>query len=173
MDQPHQIDSFKFLPRLIATFYKMTELEPQFPIPWTPLVKPIEESKFALITSGGLYDSGVDSAFDVEREIQEPTWGDPSYRRIPVDIESDQISASHLHINTKNVLEDVNILLPIHRFDELVEDGHIGGLGRYAYSFMGYQGFPPDTNEWETTYGPRLAAELKAEQVSCVLLTPA
>jgi D-proline reductase (dithiol) PrdB len=109
----------------------------------------------------------------VEREIQEPTWGDPSYRRIPVDIESDQLGASHLHINTKNVLEDVNILLPIHRFDELVEDGHIGGLSKSAYSFMGYQGFPPDTSDWETIYGPRLAEELKAEQVSCVLLTPA
>ena len=31
------IDSFKFLPRLIATYYRMTDCTPDLPIPWTPV----------------------------------------------------------------------------------------------------------------------------------------
>jgi hypothetical protein len=71
------------------------------------------------------------------------------------------------------VLEDVNILLPIHRFQELAAQDEIGGLAEHAYSFMGYQGFPPDTSAWEQTYGPQVAGRLKAEGVDCAFLTPA
>jgi len=56
---------------------------------------------------------------------------------------------------------------------ELVAEGDIGGLAKHAYSFMGYQGFPPDTSAWQETYGPQVAGKLKAEEVDCVLLTPA
>jgi D-proline reductase (dithiol) PrdB len=174
MTEKHQrVDSFKFLPRLISTFYKMTEREPELPIPWAPVLKPIEQCNFGLITSGGLYHTQVDPPFDLEREKEEPTWGDPSYRKIPLDIPRDQIGASHLHINTEDVLEDVNILLPLDRFIERYEDGQVGGLARYAYSFMGYQGFPPDTQAWEEIYGPRVAEEMRGEEVDCVFLTPA
>jgi hypothetical protein len=55
----------------------------------------------------------------------------------------------------------------------LVAERRIGGLGEQAYSFMGYQGFPPDTTAWQETYGPQVAEKLKAEGVACVLLTPA
>ncbi len=71
------------------------------------------------------------------------------------------------------MLEDFNILLPVHRFQELVVEGRVGSLARHAYSFMGYQGFPPDTTAWEETYGPQVAEKLKVEEVDCVLLTPA
>ena len=57
------VDSFKFLPRLIATFYQMTEREPQQPIPWTPLAKPLAACKFGLVTSAGLYLKGVQRPF--------------------------------------------------------------------------------------------------------------
>ena len=47
------VDSFKFLPRILATFYQMTDQEPELPIPWTPLSRPPANCKFGLITSGG------------------------------------------------------------------------------------------------------------------------
>lgn len=167
------VDSFKYLPRVIGAYYKMTRREPEFPIPWTPLPSPLTECKFGLITSGGLYHKGVELPFDIEREKHEPKWGDPTYRTLPVEIKQSDIGASHLHINTQWVLEDVNILLPIQRFSELVDEGRIAGLAESAYSFMGYQGFPPDTDAWQNSYGPEVAEKLKAEEVSCVLLTPA
>ena len=167
------IDSFKFLPRLIAAFYQLTDRQPELPIPWTPLSCPLAECKFGLVTSGGLYHRGAEPPFDLEREKREPTWGDPTFRRLPTDIRQEQVGASHLHLNLRDVLEDFNILLPIRRFQELAAAGRIGGLASHAYSFMGYQGFPPDTTAWQKRYGPQLAEELKAEGVRGVLLVPA
>jgi len=167
------VDSFKYLPRIIASFYKMTERKPELPIPWSPLSRPLPNCKFGLITSGGLYHQGVDSPFDVERERKDPAWGDPTYRSLPAGIRQTEVGASHLHINTTSVLSDLNILLPIHRFQELAAQGRIKGLAKNSYSFMGYQGFPPDTTAWQKIYGPQIAGNFKAEGVDCVLLTPA
>jgi D-proline reductase (dithiol) PrdB len=167
------VDSFKFLPRLIATFYQMIEREPEHPIPWNRLTKDPGQCKFGLITSGGLYPLGLEPPFDVEREKREPTWGDPSYRSIPMDIQQDQVGVSHLHLNVEDISSDINILLPIHRFQELVQEGCIAGLATFSYSFMGYQGFPPDTSQWSEIYAPQVAEKLLSENVDCVLLTPA
>ncbi len=167
------VDSFKFLPRLIALYYQMTEVHPETPIPWTPLPRPLSECKIGLVTSGGLFQEGVEPAFDLEREVYEPTWGDPTYRTIPSDIRQDQIGVAHLHYNPQDVLQDLDILLPVHRIQELVEERRIAGLAQRAYSFMGYQGFPPDSSQWRQVYGPQVAQELINERVDCVLLTPA
>ncbi len=167
------VDSFKFLPRLIATFYKMTGREPQHPIPWTPLSKPLAACKFGLVTSAGLYCKGVQPPFDVAREQDEPNWGDPTYRAIPVDIAQDALAVSHLHLNYADIEQDVNIVLPLHRFQELAAEGKIGGIAAYHYSFMGFQGFPPDATVWVERFGPEVAARFKQEKVDCVLLTPA
>jgi hypothetical protein len=167
------VDSFKFLPRIIAFYYQQTDRQPGLPIPWTPLAKPIRDCKFGLVTSGGLYHSGKDLPFDLAREKREQIWGDPTYRKIPTTIKQREIGVSHLHINADDILEDFNILLPLDRFKTLVEDGTIAGIAESAYSFMGFQGFPPDTSAWEVDYGPQVAEHFLLENVDCVLLTPA
>lgn len=167
------VDSFKYLSRLITRYYKLTQMEPELPIPWAPLSRPVAESRFGLVTSGGLYHKLHEPPFDVERERREPTWGDPTFRTLPVNIQQDEIGASHLHINTSGVLADVNVLLPVHCFRELADEGRIGSLARQAYSFMGYQGIPAATSEWRQVYGPEVARRLRAEETDCVLLTPA
>jgi D-proline reductase (dithiol) PrdB len=166
------IDSFKFLPRLIAAFYQSTEFPDLGPIPWNPLPRPLKDCRFSLVTSGGLYHKGIDPPFDLEREKEEPTWGDPTYRLIPVNIRQEEVGVSHLHVNTRDIQEDLNILLPIHRFQELAAEGRIGGLANFAVSLMGYQGFPPNSDSWRTIYGLEIAKKFKDEGVDCVLLTP-
>jgi D-proline reductase (dithiol) PrdB len=168
-----RVDSFRYLPRLIGTYYRMTEMEPELPIPWTPLARPLVECTLGLVTSGGLYHQAADPPFDLNRERAEPAWGDPSYRAIPISMPTGELGASHLHINTEPVLADVNVLLPVDRCCELAAEGRIGRLAPRAYSFMGYQGFPPDTTAWRIRYGPEVAARLQDEGVDCVLLTPA
>ncbi len=74
------VDSFKWLPRSIAGYYKAMQVPEPDGIPWTPLAKPIEEARFALVTSAGVYIKGEQEPFDLERERQEPFWGDPTYR---------------------------------------------------------------------------------------------
>jgi hypothetical protein len=173
LDNRLNVDSFKYLPRIISAFYQQTELLPELPIPWTQLLHPLKECKFGLVTSGGLYIKNSQPPFDLARELEEPTWGDPTYRIIPSNIHLSEIGVSHLHLNTSDIQADPNILLPIHRFQELLAAGEIGGLAQHAYSFMGYQGFPPNASEWQNTYGPKVARLLKDEGVDCVLLTPA
>jgi D-proline reductase (dithiol) PrdB len=167
------VDSFKFLPRIISYYYQKIDKEPELPIPWTPLSKPVNSSKIGLVTSAGIYHRFRDKPFDLSREVREPTWGDPTFRTVPMDIQQDDISVSHLHINTADIYKDVNIILPIHRFKKLFQEGKIGGLANSAYSFMGFQGFPPDTSAWENIYGPHVADQLLSENVDCVFLTPA
>ena len=166
------VDSFKFLPRLISVIYEMTDLQPEYPLPWTPLRRPLTECNFGLITSGGLYNKRDEPSFDLEREKQEPSWGDPSFRTIPNSITKGDLGVSHLHYNPEFVLEDINVLLPIHRFLDLVTQNRIRALADFAYSFMGYQGYPPDTSYWRDTFGPEVAKRLKADGEDCVLLTP-
>lgn len=166
------VDSFKFLPRLIARIYELQEPEPGLPIPWTSLPAPLSECKFGLVTTGGLFHKILEPPFDLAREQVEPAWGDPTYRIIPSNITREQVGVSHLHINTSYAEADFNVLLPVQRFQELESQGIIGGLARDHYSFMGYQGYPPDTNAWRHSYGPRVAKKFKDEKVSCVLLTP-
>ncbi|MCJ7736408.1 MAG: glycine/betaine/sarcosine/D-proline family reductase selenoprotein B [Anaerolineae bacterium] len=167
------VDSFKYVPRILAAYYRMADTHLELPIPWTPLKTPLSESTFSLVTTGGLYDRGVEPPFDLEREKREPDWGDPSYRTLATDIAQDRVGASHYHLNTSDVLEDVNILLPVHRFRELTERSRIGGVAEEVYSVMGYQGFPPETTVWRTQTGPELAARMLAHGVDCVFMTPA
>ncbi len=168
-----KVDSFRFLSRLVSRYYRLTKVAAQRPIPFTPLRRPLSQSRFGLVTSGGLYHRAEDLPFDLARERREPDWGDPSYRAIPTDVQQEEIGVSHLHINQEAVRADPNILLPIHRFQELAAEGRIRSLAPHAYSFMGYQGFPANLTGWEGVYGPQVAERLIAQEVACVLLTAA
>jgi D-proline reductase (dithiol) PrdB len=168
-----EVDSFKYLSRLITRYYKMAQVETELPIPWTPLKRPLSQARFSLVTSGGLYHKGQEPPFNLERERREPTWGDPGYRTLPVDMKLEELGVAHYHINADPVLADRNILMPIDRFQELVELGRIGGLADRAYSLMGYQGFPADLSGWKQASGPQVADRLLAEEVDAVLLTAA
>jgi D-proline reductase (dithiol) PrdB len=168
-----EVDSFKYTSRLVSRYYRMSQVKANLPIPWTPLAKKVSDSKFGLVTSGGLYNPAKEPPFDLEKESREPTWGDPTFRTIPVDIDPRTIGVSHHHIKGSKVQEDMNILLPVQRFLEFVEEGEVGGLAAQAFSFMGYQGYPADQSGWKDLYGPEVASKLVDLGVDCVLLTAA
>ena len=163
------IDSFKWMPASLAAMYQNMPAQREEPIPWTPLAKPLNRCRFALVTTAGIYVPGREPPFDTEREEREPTWGDPSYRAIPRDTRQDEIGACHLHINNRDILADVNIVLPLERFRELQEAGEIGSLAPTHCSFMGFQ---LNTTEWRERYAPAAAERLRQEEVDAVLLTP-
>jgi D-proline reductase (dithiol) PrdB len=164
------VDSFKYLPGSIAAYYRNMAVPREDPTPWTPMTKPQNKSTFSLVTTAGIYVKGAQPPFDAEREKQEPMWGDPTYRRIPRDVRQEDIGASHLHINNRDLLEDVNTVLPIRRFLELEHAGKIGSLAPTSYSFMGYQ---QNNTEWRQRYGPEVAAAMREEGVDAVVVAPA
>ncbi len=166
------VDSFKFLPRLIATFYQLDEREPAEQTPFSALNKPLANSRIALITTGGLYRKEQQLPFDLAHERQEPTWGDPAFRTIPRTITQAEIGVAHLHINPEFILQDFNVVLPLTRLRELVDGGEVGSMADEAYSLMGYQGFPPDTTSWEMVAAPRMIERMKTDRVDGAILVP-
>lgn len=165
------VDSFRWLPRSMVAGYQSREMVRQEPIPWTPLAKPLSRCRIGLVTTAGVYVKGLEPPFDIEREKREPTWGDPTFRRIPAGTAQEQIGATHLHINTRDILEDVNVALPIHRLQELAEEGVIGSVASDHYSFMGWQ--QRGLVEWRTRYAPEVAALFRKDGVDAVVLAPA
>jgi len=164
------VDSYKYLPRSMKAMYEATPFidEPQV---WAELPKPLHRCRVALMTSAGIYLKDSQQPFDEEREWREPTWGDPTYRVIPSDVRLEQVGCMHLHINHTDLLEDVNVVLPIRAFQQLEREGAIGELADEHYSFMGYQ--ERSLADWRTNQGPELAARLKERAVDVLLLAPA
>lgn len=164
------VDSYKYLPRSMKTMYENTPVTDE-PHAWTPLARPLRECTVALMTSAGIYLKDSQEGFDEEREWQNPTWGDPTYRIIPSDVRQEQVACSHLHISHDDLLEDVNVVLPIRAFKKLAEEGVIGALADEHYSFMGYQ--DRRLEDWRNVQGPEVAARLKERGIDVLLLAPA
>ncbi len=100
--------------------------------PITPLTKPLNKCKLALITTGGLHLK-TDPPFDLTTQN-----GDCSYRKLPGDIRQEDIAISHKWYNHKFINADLNCVFPIDRMREYVEKGRIKSLSEEHYSFMGH-----------------------------------
>jgi D-proline reductase (dithiol) PrdB len=138
-------------------------------IPWTPLARPVRESKLSLVTTAGISMKG-DAPFDMEGERRKPTWGDPSWRRLRADAQAGDVEVNHLHIDTSYIERDLNVALPLDRVRELVSDGEVGALAESHYSIMGFQG--NDTSVLETRSAPEIAEAMRSEEVDLALLAP-
>jgi D-proline reductase (dithiol) PrdB len=151
----------------------MYEAAPEFdhaPV-WAEFTKPLDEARIALLSSAGMFMSNSQEPFDLERERREPTWGDPTFRVIPSEVSQSQIDVSHLHINTADLLKDINVALPIDRLNELVDEGVVGAAATEHYSLMGYQ--QEGVEVWETETGPEIAARCHAADIDALILAPA
>lgn len=132
-------------------------------IPFTPLKKPLNACRVALVTTGGLYPPG-DPPFD-DAHPQ----GDTSFRVIADDIEPDRLQVAHSHYDHRHVDEDRSVMFPLKALHELAETGVIAGTAAHHYSFMGYITRPlrlvMDT-------APDVAHRLAEQEVDIVLLSP-
>jgi D-proline reductase (dithiol) PrdB len=164
------VDSFRYLPRSFRAGYEGTGFQEETPV-WSPLAVPVEEAKIALLTSAGIYLKDSQQPFDVEREKREPNWGDPTWRSIPRTVEQAEVAAEHLHINTRDLLIDFNVALPIRAFGQLEAEGAIGSLADEHYGFMGFQ--ERGAEHWQANAGPEVAQRLKDAGVHALVLAPA
>ena len=166
-----KVDGFRFLPPKLSAWIRTFIPDKDFSgaIPFKPLSKPLSEARLTLVTSAGISVKS-DPPFDMQREKNEPTWGDPTYRAIPKNTTEKDIDVTHLHINTTYIKEDINVMLPLARMEEFVQEAVIGELAPTSYSFYGFQ--------WERTEflekGIRpMIEQMTAENVDGALLTPA
>ena len=134
--------------------------------PWTPMRRPLAESRVALVTSAGLHLRS-DQPFITDHQ----GGGDASYRVIPRDTSPADIVQSHVSIgfDHSSIYRDINVTFPMDRLQELKEHGAIGSLADNYYSFMGALRDPSVMVEQT---GPEVAQRLIDDGVEVAFLTP-
>ena len=129
---------------------------------WTPLARPIRECTVALVSSIGIHTADQ-QPFD----ILDPH-GDWSIRKIPGDVESAKLRATHGHVDTGPANQDINCAFPIDRLRELAAEGVVGGVSPVHVGFMG---FCPDSRHMRDETGPEIARLLQTAGAEAVVLT--
>ena len=166
------IDSYRFLDfatRQIMKAWADREARAQRDIPWAAMTRPLARCTVALITTAGVARLD-DVPFDQERERRDPWWGDPSYRMIPLGTTERDVRLYHMHIETRFGQDDLDVVLPMRRLEELANAGVVGRPADAHVSIMGYQ-LRADVLEQETA--PAIVRELEALGVDAVALVPA
>lgn len=97
--------------------------------PWTPIVKPLAESRVALISSGGVYRR--------DQPPFKPDKNDITFREIPADTDVRELRISHDYYDHSDAEQDVNCVFPIERMRELAAEGYLGSLSEKHFTFMG------------------------------------
>lgn len=163
------VDSYRFAGPAAKIMQRAIPQEPQYDfIPWAPLSKPLPQCRVSLLTTAGI-SLRTDMPFDMERERQDPLWGDPSFRKLPHWASEKDVEVNHIHIKADYIYQDLNVALPLQRFQELAHLGEIGEVAPTHYSIMGYN---TDPTELVCTSAPQIAEGMKAEGVDVAFLVP-
>ena len=96
--------------------------------PWTPLAKPVDRCKVALLSSGGVHCA------------DQPPFhyrDDTSMRMVPKDARVEDLRVSHFGYRTEDAAADPNCVFPLQRMREMEAEGVIGELADPAYTCMG------------------------------------
>jgi hypothetical protein len=134
-------------------------------VPWTPLVKPLEQCVVALVTTGGFYMPATQPAFS-DHENR----GDHTFRIIPRGASDGALAIAHTHYDHTNVKADLNSLFPLEHFRSLAAEGVVGGLSAEHYSFMGSI---PDPALLLADSAPEVASRMRAAGVDVAILSAA
>lgn len=141
--------------------YGTQQAVPTFDDPaFTPLSKPLSEARVAIVTSAALHRP------DQDRYAS----GDTRFRAF--DRADRNLIMGHWSPNFDHsgFQLDINVVYPIDRLEELAADGVIGEPAPRHFAFAGNQ--PETVSELRLDTGPACAAEMVADGVDVVILTP-
>ncbi|HEX6923267.1 MAG TPA: glycine/sarcosine/betaine reductase selenoprotein B family protein [Bacillales bacterium] len=133
-------------------------------VPLAPLKKPLSESKVAFVSSAGVQPKGT-MPFDVVHPV-----GDYTYRRVPSNSKPEDLEIHQLKYPTVGAKEDLNVIFPIERLQELADEGVIGGLTENFFTFIGYN---MDPDRLEKTLAEDIANAVVRDGADLALLCPA
>jgi len=158
------LDEFTLPVRLYLKTYRWRRIDP---VPWTPLRRPLAESRLALVTSAAFTLPDQEPFLD---SLGSPG-GDSSFREIPVDADLTTLTESHRSgsFDHEGLHQDANLGLPLDRARELVAAGRIGSLNGRHFSFMGSITAP---GRLMRDSAPEAARRLAADGVDVALLVP-
>jgi len=135
-------------------------------IPWAEVAKPIDNSKFAIVTTAGVHHREQPS-FDMADSN-----GDPSFRILDAETIESDYTITHDYYDHKDARQDLNVVFPLARLKEMHDAGCIGAVAQRHLSFMGHIDGPHVRTLMNET-APKAADLLKKDGVDAVLLTPA
>lgn len=98
-------------------------------VPWSQWVRPVRESKVALVAAAGVYlKHGLQEPYDDGR-----AGGDPTFREFPVVVRYEDLAVSG---NGQGPAEtDLNLVFPLERLRAMAQAGAIDAVAPFAYSF--------------------------------------
>jgi D-proline reductase (dithiol) PrdB len=132
-------------------------------VPYTPYERELSRATVALVTAGGVHRKDQEP-FNIADEL-----GDLTFRIIPGDGPAADLMVTHHHYDHSDADRDINVVFPIDRLRELVEEGFIGGVAREHIGFMGY------TMQLKRMYeetAPQIAEQIdKKSRADLVVLT--
>jgi len=145
--------------------------------PFTPLQKPLSESRLALITSSGHFVEGMDpEPFGVKgmtqaeavQRIDDFLKAEPDLSIIPVDTPLEKLCVRHGGYDITGAQADPDVAFPIRKLKELETLGAFGNLNDEAYSFVGAASQVRILNH----VGPQWVDRLKKQSVDVALMVP-
>jgi D-proline reductase (dithiol) PrdB len=111
--------------------------------PWSPLKKPLAESRLALVSTGGLFLDGDDpfpgdlTQNEVIPRIDEFLRMEPTLSEIPRDVDPAALRVRHPGYDVRGSQRDHNVIFPLDRLIEAEQRGEVGQIAETAYSFVG------------------------------------
>lgn len=131
--------------------------------PWTPLKRPLSQSRVALVTSGGLSLAGQPS-FD-ETHVE----GDPTWRVIRERSPLTGWTIRHGHYDARQAEIDYNAVFPLDILEDLASEGIIGDVAPRHVSFVGFQ---PNAARFLGEMVPPMVEMFRQDAVDVVFLAP-
>ncbi len=133
-------------------------------IPLAKLAKPLSESRLTFVSTAGVQPKNT-MPFDTVHPV-----GDYTFRRVPTNSKTSNLEIHQLKYPTFGAEKDLNVIFPIERLRELVDEKFIGSLTENFFSFIGYN---MDAQKLEKTLAENIADAVEAEKPDVVLLAPA
>jgi D-proline reductase (dithiol) PrdB len=152
-------------PGLVNLWAKKADIVTNTSTPWATAAEDILQGPIALVTTAGVHLIGQ-PPFDMD----DPE-GDASFREIPSSAPAGALTITHNYYDHRDADEDVNVVFPLERLNELFGEGMVGQVAPRHFSFMGHITGGQLTRLIEET-APAVAAELKRDGVRAAYLTP-
>jgi D-proline reductase (dithiol) PrdB len=122
--------------------------------------KSLSQSRIAIVTTAALRLAAQDTFLG----------GDQSFRVLPATTQGLIMGQISPNFDRSGFIIDPNVVFPIDRLKEMLQEGSIGSLAPRHIAFLGAQGESLTTILMDT--GPAAAKLLNEDEVDLVLLTP-
>lgn len=99
--------------------------------PWAPLRRPLRESRVTAVTTAGLR-LATQHQFACDRAT-----GSAEYREVSMFLNPADLAYDFTNYDPAEAQEDLNVLVPVDRMRDLVDDGQVGGITETFFSFFG------------------------------------